>query len=321
MSILITGGAGFIGSNLIDRLLTRSSEAVVCLDDFNDYYDPRLKRINVASFADNPRVTLVEGSFCDANAMRRLFDQHDVCRVVHLGAYPGVRASVDSPMIYQQTNAGGTLALLEAARYHTVDRFVLASSSTVYGRGAKAPYVEDAPLGVPTSPYDVSKRAAELMAATYYDLHRVPTVILRPFGVYGPRLRPDLVFAIFARAIEQGEPLPLFGDGTAQREFTHVSDVCDGFLAALDAENVIGESFNLGHTEPIEIRRLIELFEEAVGRRAKIRHLPEKPGEIPVICSDSTKTQARLGYRPTVSLSDGIADFVNWFRANADRYH
>src|SRR5690606_33116253 len=195
MSILVTGGAGFIGSHLIELLLAQSDEPLVCLDNFNDYYDPALKRKNVESFQNNPRVTMVEGDFCETEAMRMLFAQQAFSHVVHLGAYAGVRPSIARPLVYQKANVEGTLVLLEAARKYPVRRFLLVSSSTVYGNNAPAPFREDGPLGVPLSPYGATKRAAELLGQTYHLLHQVPVVCLRPFSVYGPRLRPDLALS------------------------------------------------------------------------------------------------------------------------------
>jgi len=316
MSILVTGGAGFIGSHLIERLLAAGREKIVCLDSFNDYYDPALKREHIALFAADPRVSVVEASFCDAPAMQRLFADQAVSQVVHLGAYAGVRRSVVEPLIYQHHNVSGTVALLEAARQHPVERFLLASSSTVYGRGAAIPFQEDAPLGVPMSPYGASKRAAELFGLTYHGLYGVPVVCLRPFSVYGPRVRPDLAVAIFAEAVETGHPLPLFGDGSIRRDLTHVDDICRGLIAALeaDASAVCGQCINLGHNDPIEVRRLIEIIEQAVGRRANIEHRPEVPGDMPITYADLSKAQKLLGYQPQVPIEEGIRDYIQWRR-------
>jgi len=314
MSILVTGGAGFIGSHFIESLLAETEEAIVCLDNFNDYYDPALKRANVADFHANPRVTVIEGDFCDLDAMVRLLDVHDVTQVVHLGAYAGVRVSVATPLIYQQTNVGGTLALLEAVRQHPVNRFLLISSSTVYGRGAGVPFNENAPLGIPASPYGATKRAAELLGLTYCELHDVPVVCLRPFSVYGPRLRPDLALTIFVRAIEEGQTLPLYGDGSIRRDFTHVSDICKGLRSALSAENAVGETINLGHSEPIEIRHLIELIEEGLGKKAKIDQRPERSEDLPVTFADLTKAARLLGYAPQVPVKEGLQEYLAWFR-------
>ena len=313
MSILVTGGAGFIGSHFIEYLIAHTDAPIVCLDSFNDYYDPAIKRRNIAEFAASPRVTVVEGDFCNNEAMRALFAQHHFEQVMHLGAYAGVRPSVERPLLYQKNNVEGSLVLLEAARAFPVQRFVFASSSTVYGGGATAPFREDAPLGVPLSPYGATKRAAELLGLTYHGLHGTPVVCIRPFSVYGPRLRPDLAMTIFAAAISTGRPLPLFGDGTIRRDFTHIRDICDGLFAAMTVDQAIGECINLGHSEPIAIRELIARLEQAIGRPAEIDFQPEKPGEMPVTHADLSKAERLLGYRPKVSFDEGVPEFVRWF--------
>jgi UDP-glucuronate 4-epimerase len=314
MTILVTGGAGFIGSHLIERLLAESRHTIVCLDNFNDYYDPKFKRANVAPFAGNPRVTVEEQSFCNLDAMLALFKLHRFERVIHLGAYAGVRPSVQNPLVYEENNVRGTLVLLEAARAYPVERFVFSSSSTVYGRGAAVPFSEDQPLGIPMSPYGATKRAAELLGLTYLDLHRVPFLSVRPFSVYGPRLRPDLAMTIFTTAIATGKRLPLFGDGSIRRDFTHVHDICDGILAAMTVDNVVGEMINLGHSEPIEIRQLIAMIEDAVGKKANIERLPETPGDMPVTFADLSKAKRLLGYQPKFPISEGVREFVAWWK-------
>ena len=314
MTVLVTGGAGFIGSHLIEILLTRGAESIVCLDNFNDYYDPALKRTGIAAFVDDPRVQIVEGDFCDFEFTRDLFESHQFEHVVHLGAYAGVRISVSRPQMYQESNVGGTLSLLEAARAFPVKSFGLASSSTVYGTGAGIPFDEDAPLGIPASPYGATKRAAELMGLTYHQLHDVPVTVLRPFSVYGPRLRPDLAMTIFAKAILHGESLPLFGDGSIKRDFTHVSDICDGFIAAMDSPDAVGECINLGHSEPAEMRRLIELLEDSLGKKANIEYLPPRAEDLPVTFAKLDKAKRLLNYQPKVPLADGVAEYGTWFR-------
>lgn len=316
MSILVTGGAGFIGSHFIEQLLRDTEQHIVCLDNFNDYYDPALKRANARGFVDNPRVTMVEESFCDVERMKKLLDNRDVEYIVHLGAYAGVRYSVTNPMVYQENNVRGTLALLEAARHHPVNRFLLTSSSTAYGRGAAIPFVEDAPLGAPMSPYGATKRSAELFGLTYCDLHAVPVVCLRPFSVYGPRIRPDLAVYIFADAVINEKTLPLFGDGSMKRDYTHVSDICDGFFSALTADGVIGEIINLGNNEPISTKDLLSAIEEAVGKKAIIEQQPEKPGEMFTTFADLTKAKRLLDYQPKMSFADGIRDYVKWFKTH-----
>jgi UDP-glucuronate 4-epimerase len=255
----------------------------------------------------------VDGDFCDVTFDRKLLAEYRVDRVVHLGAYAGVRYSVENPWIYQQVNVAGTLALLEAVRERPVERFLLISSSTVYGCGAQIPFREDAVLGVPASPYGATKRAAELLGLTYHQLHHVPVVCLRPFSVYGPRLRPDLALTIFANAIVRRVPFPLYGDGTIRRDYTHVSDICDGLYAALYRDGLAGQTFNLGHSEPIEMRRVIELLEAALGQRAIIEQRPGRPEDLPVTFADLSKAERLLDYRPKVPIGEGIQEFCDWF--------
>lgn len=314
MSILVTGGAGFIGSHFVRLLLDETKARIIIVDNFNDYYDPALKRHNASRFENESRVELIEGDFCDTEFNCKVLQDFAVDRIVHLGAYAGVRVSVSQPELYQRVNVGGTLALLEAARTHPVARFLLVSSSTVYGRGAEIPFCEDGLLGIPASPYGATKRAAELLGLTYQQLHKVPVVCLRPFSVYGPRLRPDLALTIFVNAIENGLSFPLFGDGTIRRDFTHVSDICAGLHSALFSDGIDGEVFNLGHSEPVEMRRIIEMIEQSLGKKAKIESRPERPEDLPVTFANLAKAERRLGYNPKVPIEEGIGEFCEWFR-------
>lgn len=318
MPILVTGGAGFIGSHLIEHLLKQSDSPIVCLDNFNDYYDPALKRANAAIFASRPQVVVADGDFRDYELVERMFARHRFRHVVHLGAYAGVRYSVENPRIYEETNVAGTLSLLEAARRHAVERFVFVSSSTVYGRGAAVPFAEDGPLGVPLSPYGATKRAAELMSLTYNALHGVPVVCLRPFSVYGPRLRPDLALAIFTQRIARSREITLYGDGAFRRDFTHVSDICRGIAAAMTAAGATGEAINLGHCQPVEIRRLINMLEETLDKKAIINQQPPRKEDLPATCADLQKAGRLLGYRPEVPIADGIAEYVAWFKTHSN---
>jgi len=314
MSILVTGGAGFVGSHLVETLVHNGADRVVALDKFNDYYDPRLKRANAAALSTHAQVAVVEGDYRNAALVSDLLTQHRVRAICHLGASPGVPVSLEKPLETTENNVLGTLALLEAARKHPVERFLFASSSTVYGRGAAAPFVEDAPLGIPASPYGASKRACELLGLTYWQLHSVPFVPLRFFNVYGPRLRPELALAVFARKILEGLPLPLYGDGSVLRDFTHVSDICRGIVAALSADGVVGQCLNLGNDRPITIRRLIELIEQAAGRKATIDFRPPRGEDMPFTHANLDKSRRLLGYSPTIPIEQGVADYVEWMR-------
>jgi UDP-glucuronate 4-epimerase len=315
MSVLVTGGAGFIGSHLVERLLATTDERVVCLDNFDSFYDPARKRTNIESARRHPRYILVEGDITDETTVAGVFETHAVRDVIHLAAQAGVRPSLRRPLHYMHANVRGTLVLLEAARGAGCRRFLSASSSTVYGNDAPVPFREDRLGRVPASPYGVSKRAAEQLCRLYYELHGIPTLSLRFFSAYGPRLRPDLALSIFAAAICDGRPLPLFGGGTAQRDFTYIDDIVDGIIAAWQSD-IAGEEINLGNHRPIRMRDLLTLLEQALGRTAQIEHLPEQPGEMRVTCADLDKAQRLIGYQPQTPFEAGIARFTEWFLAN-----
>jgi UDP-glucuronate 4-epimerase len=314
MSVLITGGAGFIASHLARLLLDKTPHSLLLFDNFNDYYDPRLKRENVRPLLKRDRVRLIEGDFRDSEFVQRLFSQHRPQYVIHLGAMPGVPYSLKRPELYVENNVGGTTSLLEAARRYPVERFLFASSSTVYGLGVEPPFCEDKPLGVAASPYGATKRSAELLGQTYHQLYGVAFTSLRLFNAYGPRIRPDLALSIFTERILRGEPITIYGDGTVRRDFTHVSDTCQGILAALEAPNIAGECLNLGHNAPVEVGQLVELIEEAAGRSAIIERKPPREGDMPFTCADLAKAQRLLGYNPVVPIEEGVSDYVEWAR-------
>ena len=314
MSILVTGGAGFIGSHFIEYLLKRTEDSIVCIDNFNDYYDPARKRENIVNFRDNSQVTVEEVDFAKSEELRPVFAKYEFQSIMHLGAYAGVRTSVETPGIYVRNNVEGTLNLLECARQTAINRFVLVSSSTVYGRGAQVPFREDSRLGIPASPYGATKRAAELLGRTYFELHNTPVVCVRPFSVYGPRLRPDLALSIFAQRILSGEEIPLFGDGSYRRDFTHVSDICDGLYAALTNTGLDGHAINLGHSEPIAMRKVIDMMEEALGAKAHINSQPIRPEDLPITHASLERAKNLLDFHPKVAFAAGIVEFAQWYR-------
>lgn len=317
-SVLVTGGAGFIGSHLLDRLVEGGGRAV-CLDNFDDLYSPQVKRANIADALASGRVELVEGDIRDAELCRSLLARDDVRAVVHLAARAGVRPSIEQPALYQQVNCEGTVNLLEAARLADgVEKFIFGSSSSVYGINSKVPFSEDDPIAQPISPYAATKRAGELLCHVYHHLYGLPVVCLRFFTVYGPRQRPDLAIHKFTRLIANGEPIPVYGDGTSRRDYTYYSDVVDGIMAALEAP-LDFEIINLGNSEPVELHRLIELIEECLGREARIERLPDQPGDVPVTYADISKARRLLGYEPRFPIGQGIADFVEWFSRTCRR--
>jgi UDP-glucuronate 4-epimerase len=312
-NILVTGGAGFIGSHLVDRLLAEGGWRVTAVDDFNDFYDPALKRANVAAHLRRDDYRLVEADIRDAGALARVFGGAEFDCVVHLAARAGVRPSLSEPLLYNETNVTGTLRLLELARAHGVRQFVFGSSSSVYGINAKVPFSEEDPIRQPISPYAATKAAGELLCHAYAHLYGVRCVALRFFTVYGARQRPDLAIRKFARLISEGKPIPVFGDGTTRRDYTYVDDIIAGVRAAVDYEATMYEAINLGESRTVELRELIALLEKELGREAVIDRRPTQPGDVPQTFADISKARRLLGYDPRTQIEDGIRKFVRWF--------
>ncbi len=310
---LVTGGAGFIGSHLVDRLIGGDAQVLV-VDDFNDYYDPALKRANVAAHLDNPRFGLVEADIRDGARMAELVRSFAPQCIVHLAARAGVRPSLTDPMLYETTNAQGTLHLLEAARHHGVAKFVFASSSSVYGLNTKVPFAETDALLRPASPYGATKLANEAMCNAYAHLYGLAIVSLRFFTVYGPRQRPDLAIRKFAERMLAGRPIELYGDGSTSRDYTFVEDIIGGVCAAIDLPTGGHEVFNLGNSSPVTLAELVQALEEVLGVRALIDRLPEQPGDVPRTFADVTRAETVLGFRPSTPLLEGLAVFARWLR-------
>jgi UDP-glucuronate 4-epimerase len=317
-NILVTGGAGFIGSHLVDHLLAEGGWRVHVVDDFNDFYDPALKRENVAAHARDERFRLTEADIRDRAALERVFDATDFACIVHLAARAGVRPSLSEPLLYNETNVTGTLNLLELARARGVTQFVFGSSSSVYGANAKVPFSEDDPVRNPISPYAATKAAGELLCHTYAHLYGVRCVALRFFTVYGARQRPDLAIHKFARLISQGRPIPVFGDGTTRRDYTYIDDIIAGVRAAVDYDASRFEAINLGESRTVELRELIALLEKELGREATIERQPPQPGDVPQTFADISKARRLLGYAPQTQIEEGIRRFVEWFKSKRD---
>ena len=317
MAILVTGGAGFIGSHLLERLVSEKAE-VVCLDSFDDFYSPQVKRANIASLVEAKKIRLYEGNICDRAFCQEIFEKERIDTVVHLAARAGVRASFQDPLLYERVNSGGTLLLLELASRYEVGKFIYGSSSSVYGRTERIPFREVDSAGEPISPYAASKRAGELFVYTYHSRFGLPAVILRFFTVYGPRQRPDMAIHKFSRLIWQDKPIPVFGDGTSRRDYTYFSDIIDGIMAAIKADLKF-EIINLGDSRVVELNHLIRLLEENLGKKVRIKRLPEQPGDVPITYADISKAESLLGYRPRVLIEEGVASFVEWFKQSAGR--
>jgi UDP-glucuronate 4-epimerase len=314
--ILITGGAGFIGSHLVDRLLESNVEHVTVVDDFNDFYNPDIKRANIHHQQDNSRYNLVEADIRDAKALEQSLANAQFDCIVHLAARAGVRPSLAQPLLYNETNVNGTLNLLEFARQHGIKQFVFGSSSSVYGINAKVPFSEDDPIRQPISPYAATKGAGELLCHTYSHLYGIRCICLRFFTVYGPRQRPDLAIHKFARLISEGKPIPVFGDGTTRRDYTYIDDIVDGIVAAMNYDQSDYEVINLGESRTVELRELIALLEKELDAHAVIDRQPPQPGDVPQTFADITKARKLLGYNPQTQIEDGVRRFVDWFRGN-----
>ena len=310
MRVLVTGGAGFIGSHLVEQLLAAGHDVAI-LDDFNDFYDPQIKRANIAAVAKNVAVHDVD--LRDGNKVATLFGKEKFDVVAHLAARAGVRPSIQQPKLYYDTNVAGTLHLLEGARTSGVERFIFASSSSVYGAAKKVPFSEEEHLTQTLSPYAATKIGGEFLCSTYSHLYKLRTVALRYFTVYGARQRPDLAIHQFTRKIYDGESIDQFGDGTTRRDYTYIDDITQGTVAALSYDGPMFDVFNLGENDTIQLKDLIAAIENALGKKAKVNRLPEQPGDMPLTCADISKARKLLGYNPKTKFDDGLPRFVDWF--------
>jgi len=314
MNFLVTGGAGFIGSHVCERLL-QMGHAVWVFDDLNSFYAPGQKQQNLRALQALAKpFTFIHGDVSDPQAMADAFSEARFDQIIHLAARAGVRPSLQEPALYQRVNVEGTVNVLEAARERGVGKLVIASSSSVYGLNAKVPFAEDDPIFSPISPYAASKLACEALGHVYHHIYGMDVTMLRFFTVYGPRQRPDLAIHKFAQLITAGKPIPVFGDGSTARDYTYISDTLDGVISA--TEKKFGyEIFNLGESQAIKLSYLIELLEKALGKKAIIDRQPVQPGDVPITCANIDKARKMLGYNPKVKIEEGMPKFVEWFRS------
>lgn len=313
--ILVTGGAGFIGSHLTRRLLARG-ERVTVLDNFNDFYDPARKRANFAALEGDPPPELVEGDIRDAELVDRIFREGKFDAVVHLAARAGVRPSLEQPILYEDVNCIGTLRLLEAARHHGPETFIFGSSSSVYGTNEKVPFAESDEINQPISPYATTKRSGELLAYNYHHLYGLRISCLRFFTVYGPAQRPEMAIHKFTRLLAEGEPVTLYGDGTTRRDYTYIDDIIDGTVAALDLAPGF-EILNLGGSETTALADLVRWLADELAVEPRIEYLPDQPGDVPITYADVSKAHRVLGYAPKVPIRTGLRRFVEWYQGAA----
>ena len=314
MNVLVTGGAGFIGSHTVERLLA-DGHHVSIIDNFNDYYDPAIKRENIRVIRD--RISVIEGDIRDAAVVEQAFATGGFDAIIHLAARAGVRPSIEQPELYIDTNIKGTFYLLEACKRHNVKKFVFASSSSVYGVNKKIPFAEEDPILQTISPYAMTKMSGEQMCSNYSALCDIRTVCLRFFTVYGPRQRPDLAISKFTKLILDGNPIDRYGKGDTARDYTFISDIVDGIIGALgwtantDAPKC--SIFNLGGSQTVTLNQLIDSIERALGKKATINEMPEQPGDVPLTSADVTKASTLLHFKPTTHIDTGIPKFVEWF--------
>ncbi len=314
MNFLVTGGAGFIGSHVCERLLN-TGHAVWALDDLNPFYDISLKQRNIREIQKLAKpFTFVQGDITDAQTVGELFETVKFDQVIHLAARAGVRPSLAEPALYQRVNVEGTVNILEACRRNGVKKITIASSSSVYGVNSKIPFSESDPIFAAISPYAASKLACEALGHVYHHVYKMDVAMLRFFTVYGPRQRPDLAIHKFAQLISAGKPIPVFGDGSTKRDYTFIDDILEGIIGCTRRE--LGfEIFNLGESQTIELSYLISLLEQALGKKAVIDRQPPQAGDVPITFADVSKAQRLLGYKPRVKIEEGIPKFVQWFKS------
>ncbi|MDD3776898.1 MAG: GDP-mannose 4,6-dehydratase [Actinomycetota bacterium] len=313
-NLLITGGAGFIGSSFIGRLLKSNYRGrIICLDDFNDYYSPAIKRSNIAEYRNYPNFLLYEADITDYESLVQLFKAHKIDKIVHLAARAGVRPSIEDPLLYGKVNVSGTLNLLQLACQYKIHKFIFASSSSVYGNNQKIPFAEQDNVDFPISPYAATKKSGELICYTYHHLYEMDCFCLRFFTVYGPRQRPEMAIHKFVDLIEKGKPIHMYGDGSTSRDYTFIDDITQALETCLDRLQGY-QIFNLGNCHPITLKQLIRLIEQKLGKKAQIVPMEMQPGDVDITYADITKAKKWLDYNPATPIEEGIEKFITWYR-------
>ena len=316
MKILITGAAGFIGSHLCEALI--NDHDVIGIDNFCDFYDIKIKRNNLKNLAQFDNFQIIKADIRSKSEMEDVFSHHKFDLIIHLAAMAGVRPSIDDPVLYTEVNINGTVNLLEQCKKHNIDKFIFASSSSVYGNNKKVPFAESDPVDLPISPYASTKKAGELICHSYHHLYQISIACLRFFTVYGPRQRPDLAIHKFARNIISDEAIPVFGDGSTQRDYTYIDDIIDGILRSVDF--VISgshyEIFNLGESQTISLSKMIKTIERSLGKEAQEEILPMQPGDVNQTYADISKAKEMLGYDPKTKFKVGVDKFIDWLKDN-----
>ncbi len=318
----ITGGAGFIGSTLSKKLIEQGNK-VVTIDNFCDFYNPKIKEDNVKELLQNENFKLYRADIRDRQAIKEIFDENNIDIVMHLAAMAGVRPSIENPILYQEVNCMGTQNILEEMREHDVKNGVFASSSSVYGNCKEVPFREDMIVDYAISPYAATKKANEVMAHVYHKLFDMNIVMLRFFTVYGPKQRPDLAINKFTRLMLEDKEIPMFGDGTTSRDYTYIDDIVDGIIKACDycmSNKKVYEILNLGNSSPTTLKEMINIIGEVLGRKPKIKQMPMQPGDVERTYADISKTKKLIGYQPKVTFKEGIENFVKWYKENENLY-
>ena len=311
-TILVTGGAGFIGSHLCEKLIGLNKK-VICIDDFNDFYDPQTKEKNISKIINNKNFILYREDIRNYEKLKEIFKKNKIDKIIHLAARAGVRPSLQQPLLYQDVNVRGTLNVLELAKEFKVKNFVFASSSSVYGINKKIPFSEIDNVDNPISPYAATKKACELLCYNYHHLYKIPVTCLRFFTVYGPRGRPDMAVYKFTKLINEGKEVEMYGDGTTKRDYTYIEDILQGVLAAVE-KNFDFEIINLGESRTVELKYLIMLIEKNLGKKAKIKIMNMQPGDVPITYADITKAKKLLNYNPKTNIEEGIKKFIEWYK-------